>query len=184
MDRQMPVMDGLTATRTIRAWEQANGRLPRPIIALTASALKGDREKCLAAGCTAFLTKPFKQEVLLRTIKEHSAPTQPLSTDDNSWMNLSSVPLNPKFAHHIPAYLKTCRLNGIEMLDALDPVDFDTVQFLGHQLSGSGGMFGFQGISDIGVGLVHACVNADTDALRKWLGRLSSYLDSVETIDN
>src|ERR1700688_1720941 len=72
MDRQMPVMDGLTATRTIRAWEQANDRPPTPIIALTASALKGDREKCLAAGCTAFLTKPIKQEVLLQAIKEHS----------------------------------------------------------------------------------------------------------------
>ena len=72
MDRQMPVMDGLTATRTIRAWEQANDRPPTPIIALTASALKGDREKCLAAGCTAFLTKPIKQEVLLQAIREHS----------------------------------------------------------------------------------------------------------------
>ena len=41
MDRQMPVMDGLTATRAIRAWEQANQRPPTPIIALTASALKG-----------------------------------------------------------------------------------------------------------------------------------------------
>ena len=52
MDRQMPVMDGLTATRTIRAWERANGRSPTLIVALTASALKGDREMCLAAGCT------------------------------------------------------------------------------------------------------------------------------------
>mgnify|MGYP003694591447 CR=1 FL=1 len=46
MDRQMPIMDGLTATRTIRAWEQANDRPPTPIIALTASALKGI-EKCV-----------------------------------------------------------------------------------------------------------------------------------------
>jgi PAS domain S-box-containing protein len=45
MDRQMPVMDGLTATRAIRAWEQANHRPPTPIIALTAAALKGDQEK-------------------------------------------------------------------------------------------------------------------------------------------
>jgi len=74
MDRQMPVMDGLTATRKIRAWEQANDRRPTPIIALTASALKGDREQCLAAGCTAFLTKPIKQDVLLQAIKEHSLP--------------------------------------------------------------------------------------------------------------
>ena len=72
MDRQMPVMDGLTATRKIRAWERANDRPPTPIIALTASALKGDREMCLAAGCTAFLTKPIKQEVLLQAIREHS----------------------------------------------------------------------------------------------------------------
>src|SRR6266536_4481132 len=51
MDRQMPIMDGLTATRTIRAWEHANDRPPTPIIALTASALKRDREMCLAAEC-------------------------------------------------------------------------------------------------------------------------------------
>lgn len=70
MDRQMPVMDGLTATRTIRAWEAENGRLSTPIIAVTASALKGDREKCLAAGCTSFLTKPIKQDVLLQAILE------------------------------------------------------------------------------------------------------------------
>ena len=79
MDRQMPVMDGLTATRAIRKWELANHRPPTPIIALTAAALKGDREKCMAAGCTAFLTKPIKQEVLLQAIKDRSmvAPSLP-----------------------------------------------------------------------------------------------------------
>src|SRR6202790_3071602 len=83
MDRQMPVMDGLTATRTIRAWEQANDRPPTPIIALTASALKGDREMCLAAGCTAFLTKPIKQEVLLQAIKDCSVVAPPPSKEDS-----------------------------------------------------------------------------------------------------
>jgi PAS domain S-box-containing protein len=73
MDRQMPIMDGLTATRKIRAWEQEHDRPLTPIVALTASALKGDRETCLAAGCTAFLTKPIKQEALLLAIKELSA---------------------------------------------------------------------------------------------------------------
>jgi CheY-like chemotaxis protein len=68
MDRQMPIMDRLTATRKIRVWEQANDRPLTPIVALTASALKSDRETCLAAGCTAFLTKPIKQEVLLQAI--------------------------------------------------------------------------------------------------------------------
>ena len=54
MDRQMPVMDGLTATRAIRAWEQANHRPPTPIIALTASALKGDRESVWRRGARRF----------------------------------------------------------------------------------------------------------------------------------
>ena len=84
MDRQMPVMDGLTATRAIREWEQANHRPPTPIIALTASALKGDQEKCVAAGCTAYLTKPIKQEVLLQAIKEHAIVAPPSSKEESS----------------------------------------------------------------------------------------------------
>lgn len=66
----MPVMDGLTATRRIRAWEAEQGRASTPIIAVTASALKGDREMCMSSGCTAFLTKPIRQDVLLKAILE------------------------------------------------------------------------------------------------------------------
>ena len=180
MDRQMPVMDGLTATRTIRAWEQANGRPPTPIIALTASALKGDREKCLAAGCTAFLTKPIKQEVLLQAIKEHSMVAPPSSKEESSRMDPILVHANPKFAARIPAYLQNCRQNVITMLDALDRGDFETVTSLGHHMRGSGGSFGFQAITDIGAALEQAAESADTDASRKWVGELSSYLDRVE----
>ncbi len=59
MDCQMPVMDGLEATRHIRAWEQENGKPRLPIIALTASAFEEDRERALAAGMDDFLTKPL-----------------------------------------------------------------------------------------------------------------------------
>src|SRR5471032_1992493 len=94
MDRQMPVMDGLTATRAIRAWEQANDKPPTPIIALTASALKGDCEMCLAAGCTAFLTKPIKQEVLLQSIRENSIVALPSSKEESSWLEAIPVYTN------------------------------------------------------------------------------------------
>jgi PAS domain S-box-containing protein len=184
MDRQMPVMDGLTATRTIRAWEQASDRPPTPIIALTASALKGDREMCLAAGCTAFLTKPIKQEVLLQAIREHSIVAPSSSKEESNRMDLIRLSAKSKSAIRIPAYLRNCKQNVIVMLDALDRVDFETVTSLGHQMMGSGGMFGFQAITDIGRSIELAAESADTDASRKWVGALSIYLDGVETISN
>ena len=182
MDRQMPVMDGLTATRSIRAWEQANDRPPTPIIALTASALKGDREMCLAAGCTAFLTKPIKQEVLLQAIKERSQMAPPIVKDESSRMDAVVARLNTKFADRIPAYLLNCRQNVNFILDALDRIDLETVTILGHQMSGSGGMFGFQEITDISAALEQAAQNADIETSRKWVSELSSYLDRVDTI--
>jgi len=184
MDRQMPVMDGLTATRTIRAWEQANDRPPTPIIALTASALKGDREMCLGAGCTAFLTKPIKQEVLLQAIKEHSLVALTSPKEERRRMDPILLRVNQKSANRIPAYLQNCRQNAIVMRAALDRGDFETVTSLGHQMSGSGGMFGFQAISDIGGALEQAAESADNDASRKWVGELSNYLDGIDTISN
>jgi signal transduction histidine kinase/HPt (histidine-containing phosphotransfer) domain-containing protein len=180
MDRQMPVMDGLTATRTMRAWEQANDRPPTPIIALTASALKGDREQCLAAGCTAFLTKPIKQDVLLRAIKEHSAIAPPSSKKESSWDDVILVSMNPKFAHLIPQFLQNRRENVISMLDALDRDEFETVERLGHSMRGSGISFGFQAITDIGAALEQAAGCANNLASRKLVGDLSSYLDRVD----
>ncbi|MBI5335029.1 MAG: response regulator [Burkholderiales bacterium] len=64
MDCQMPLMDGFEAARRIRAAEAASGQPPVPIVALTASALPGDRERCLSAGMQGHLAKPFSPEDL------------------------------------------------------------------------------------------------------------------------
>ena len=139
---------------------------------------------CLAAGCTAFLTKPIKQEVLLQAIKEHSVITLPSSKDENSRTDAIIVHAKPKFADRIPAYLQNCRQNVIAMLDALDRGDFETITMLGHQMRRSGGAYGFQTITDIGAALQLASESADIDASRKSVGDMSSYLYRVEVISH
>ncbi|MBL7889586.1 MAG: response regulator [Bacteroidia bacterium] len=69
MDIQMPVLDGLSATKMIREKESLTGNRI-PIIALTAHAMKGDKERCLEAGCDHYLSKPIMIESLIATIKK------------------------------------------------------------------------------------------------------------------
>jgi len=68
MDCQMPVMDGFAAVPLIRREEQQRGGPSVPIVALTANAIDGDRERCLAAGMNDYLAKPFTREQLRRTL--------------------------------------------------------------------------------------------------------------------
>ncbi|HEY4444172.1 MAG TPA: response regulator [Steroidobacteraceae bacterium] len=78
MDCQMPVMDGLAATGEIRRREQTSGAARVPIIALTANAMDGDRERCVDAGMDDFLSKPFTQ--------------QQLATQLRRWLALRTLP--------------------------------------------------------------------------------------------
>ncbi len=78
MDIQMPEMDGLTATRKIR---QA-GHNSIPIIAMTANAMKGDREICLEAGMTDYITKPIKREIVYSVLEKWL-----LDKQENSFLN-------------------------------------------------------------------------------------------------
>jgi two-component system sensor histidine kinase/response regulator len=82
MDVQMPVMDGLEATRAIRRdarWDNV------PIIAMTAHAMNGDRERCLQAGMDAYISKPVQPAHLVGTIEKHlgSRSSQPVSRAAN-----------------------------------------------------------------------------------------------------
>jgi signal transduction histidine kinase/CheY-like chemotaxis protein len=69
MDCQMPEMDGLEATRRIRILEQEKQRRPTAVLALTANAMTGDRERCLQAGMNDYLSKPLKREILAAKVR-------------------------------------------------------------------------------------------------------------------
>ena len=80
MDWQMPELDGLEATRRVRAWEAAHAHRAIPIIALTANALVGDREKCLEAGMNDFLSKPFQLTELADKLNRWRPAPSPFSS--------------------------------------------------------------------------------------------------------
>ena len=78
MDCQMPVLDGYAATRAIRARESAD-HIPRmPIIAITANAMPGDREKCIEAGMDDYLSKPLGMDDLASTLERWVGVPQPV----------------------------------------------------------------------------------------------------------
>ena len=79
MDCQMPVMDGFEATRQIRQYEQENQIKRISIVALTANAMHGDREKCLAAGMDDYLAKPYTEESLFNTLSRWLSVDQSIS---------------------------------------------------------------------------------------------------------
>src|SRR5579863_6814145 len=81
MDVQMPEMDGMAATAAIRKNEKQNGTTHLPIFAMTAHAMKGDRERCLAAGMDGYLTKPVRfsdiEQTLSNTVRSPMTPAKP-----------------------------------------------------------------------------------------------------------
>ncbi|XGC81376.1 ATP-binding protein [Bdellovibrio bacteriovorus] len=72
MDIQMPVMDGYAATKKIREWERNTGRIPMPIIAVSANAMAEDIQKSLDVGCTEHVTKPIKKSALLDMVQRYT----------------------------------------------------------------------------------------------------------------
>ncbi len=74
MDVQMPDLDGLEATKRIRAWEVGNGHIP--IIAMTAHALKGDRDNCIEAGMDDYITKPLDPKIMFSVLERWLQPVE------------------------------------------------------------------------------------------------------------
>ena len=148
MDIQMPILDGLAATAAIRAQEQTQGT-HLPIIAMTAHAMHGDRERCLAAGMDGYVTKPLKTADLAAAIAQLrpvsspetrvvtppvdiSATLQSVGGDQHLLVDLFEV-----FQQDYPKQLA-------ELRDAIGAGDAERMAQVAHSLKGAVGYFGSQ----------------------------------------
>ena len=150
MDCQMPVMDGFQATRTIRDAEQQNPALARvPIIALTANAMKGDRERCMAAGMDDYLSKPFAQDdlaaMLNKWMQPSPGPISKVSLDEDALANIRSLQ-RPDQPDVLERFLDTFQETSSRLLRelrvAVESKDPDQLKSVAHSLKSSSAILG------------------------------------------
>ncbi len=146
MDIQMPRMDGLEATQEIRRREQGRGE-HIPIVALTAHALRGDRERCIGAGMDEYLTKPLRIQELLAILgsagEVHEGPSTESPPVFNSETALELFGNDRELlAGILEAFLKDCPGQLAEIAQGVDDRNAKAVQRHAHKLKGELGNLG------------------------------------------
>jgi CheY-like chemotaxis protein/HPt (histidine-containing phosphotransfer) domain-containing protein len=153
MDLQMPVMGGFEATAAIRAREKETGKHLR-IIAMTAHAMNGDRERCLAAGMDGYLSKPVDPRMLFAAIEQepaaspaHEPPERPATaTFDAKELRARVAGDEQLLADVIRIFLEDCPIRLAAIKDAVDRRDADAIRTTAHALKGAAGNLSATGL--------------------------------------
>jgi PAS domain S-box-containing protein len=174
MDIQMPVMDGYEATRLIKANERTSGV---PVVALTAHAMKGEREKILDFGFDGYLTKPIVKEDLFREIDEHlkkAAPPPPAEGEGGE-----ADAADEELMEIYREFDLSLAARHQALTKAAAGKDYDTLYRIGHDLKGSGGAFGREKISMIGRQIEAAAKEKDDGIVKFLLGSLAEEIERI-----
>jgi CheY-like chemotaxis protein len=174
----------------MRALESERGAARTPILALTAHALKQEVAKSREAGCDAHLTKPIAKETLLEALVHWTrapaafagaaAAAAPPAEPGPAVPDANAVRVDPSLADAVPEYLDKRRRDIPAMLTALGFSDYTSIRVAGHNMKGSGGGFGFPGLSEIGARLEEAALRQDAAGVRSQIEALAEYLAAVQ----
>ena len=140
MDLQMPIMGGFEAVARIREGEKVSGK-HLPIVALTASAMKGDREGCLEAGMDGYVGKPIQEKELFAAIEAAISDTGGAERKDGS---TTAVALEEDMAFRrelAEMFLEDCPISMSEIRAAMASRDGPALKLAAHTLKGSAGAF-------------------------------------------
>jgi CheY-like chemotaxis protein len=167
MDMQMPELDGIAATKIIRA--QSNPNQFAPILALTANAFVEDAERCRAAGMNEHLTKPLRKAVLAEALTRHlsarkmQTEAQPQSQtqalDASAW----DILLEDFGVDGVRRLAETFETQQGEDLAAMSPDDRKDLKRRAHSLKGSARLFGAGPLADMAARLEEIAVEAPTE---------------------
>lgn len=170
MDCHMPVKDGFQATEEIIQYQKQKG-LRVPIIALTANAMKSDKDKCIASGMNSFVAKPFSSEILLSTI-QHTLQGE-LTNDYENAIDLNSTisslnrntlnelkqAMEEDFAELLTAFIQSSQSNIDEIWSAYEHKDIKTLQRMAHSLKSASANLGATLLSTLAEMLEKDCMD-------------------------
>jgi signal transduction histidine kinase/DNA-binding response OmpR family regulator len=139
MDIQMPEMGGLEATTEIRKREAVDGTYTR-IVAMTAHAMTGDRDRCIASGMDGYMTKPFHQSLLFEVVEQGSAgaSTKPVALNRSELMERLGGDTE-LLAEVIDLFLSDCPKRLADIKAAVDAGDAERLRTAAHALKGAAG---------------------------------------------
>lgn len=145
MDMQMPVMGGLEATQWLR---QINCQTP--IVALTANALKQDRERCIAAGANDYLTKPVDLARFYKVLEKYlnNSDIQNQSSGGSAYLS-NEIANDPEFQMLVRQFVSGLPDVVKSIKSAVNDQEWETVESLSHKLKGVGGNYGYPGLSKL-----------------------------------